>query len=754
MPITKIEKKDLVPIVLVCILLFISTACANMLIPSYSAIKQEFKIAEALIAVPDASFVLISAFFALIWGYYTDRINRTKLIFAGAFSWTIGMLLTGFSINYPMIVISRILSGAGMGCVLPVGYSIISDAIPPDERSGWFGLIAILSSISNGVGQGLSSFLGPILTWRFPFLLLSGISIVIVFVLFFIKLPYRGASETELSELQDWELEYSYRIAKDDLTQIIHKKTNQYLIVQGFFSIIPGTIFIFFLTSLFNLYYFNPLPQKIRLQTSTIFAGLVGIGYLLGNVILSYLGDVVFRRRKKNRAILSTVCMILTVPFCLLMLFSIIPVDVNSLGISYPDPIPTEEISTYLFQTIGKIFVIYPNYVFFFIFALIGSILSSGPVANRNAVMVDVNLPEHKGTAASFFSLSEQVGKGLTLLISYLLITLLGSIYNMMIFSVFFWIPAGFLWFLASRNVEEDMEAKNRILKERKQMTLIDYVFELEVQLDRAIQKIQDTKYYLKDNESRALGLLTDAINILNYCERRGEYRSITDVESKARELKQKAIKIKDNIKDIYSQLHNKELQSTQRKHLHKDLEQIKLFITESFPQSSFGIIQTYYEDAYLKITEAYLLDSSQVFEILDKIERAIRIYNRVKHLLDERIEEIGRRSDLTEEDNIALEKEKKLYQKTENALWATLNLKNKINDLIQNLETKGIERKNLKKIAELTSEYNLNLRKVILETFRDDKETRTALLLAYNKIMEVFKEFYEIYDLEDLKVF
>ncbi len=104
---------------------------------------------------------------------------------AGAFSWTFGMILTAFSTDLSMLVISRMASGMGLGCVLPVGYSIISDAIPPDERSGWFGTLAILSSVSNGVGQGLSSFVGPILGWRFPFFLLSGISTIIVFILFF-----------------------------------------------------------------------------------------------------------------------------------------------------------------------------------------------------------------------------------------------------------------------------------------------------------------------------------------------------------------------------------------------------------------------------------------------------------------------------------------------------------------------------------------------------------------------------------------
>ncbi|MBA7621278.1 sugar efflux transporter [subsurface metagenome] len=277
---TRIKINDLAPIILVMFLLFVSIACANMLIPSYGVIRIEFNIPEALIAIPDAFFLLTSASFALIWGYYTDRIDRIKVIMAGAFSWTFGMILTAFSTNFSMLLISRMASGMGLGCVLPVGYSIISDAIPPDERSGWFGTLAILSSVSNGVGQGLSSFVGPILGWRFPFFLLSGISIIIVFVLFFVKIPQRGASENELLDMVEMNLEYSYKISKKDLSSILKKKTNRYLIIQGFFAIIPGTILVYFMTSMLSTHYFLILPIEIRLQTAAIFVGLLGVGYL------------------------------------------------------------------------------------------------------------------------------------------------------------------------------------------------------------------------------------------------------------------------------------------------------------------------------------------------------------------------------------------------------------------------------------------------------------------------------------------
>ena len=750
---TRIKINDLAPIILVMFLLFVSIACANMLIPSYGVIRIEFNIPEALIAIPDAFFLLTSASFALIWGYYTDRIDRIKVIMAGAFSWTFGMILTAFSTNFSMLLISRMASGMGLGCVLPVGYSIISDAIPPDERSGWFGTLAILSSVSNGVGQGLSSFVGPILGWRFPFFLLSGISIIIVFVLFFVKIPQRGASENELLDMVEMNLEYSYKISKKDLSSILKKKTNRYLIIQGFFAIIPGTILVYFMTSMLSSHYFNVLPNEIRLQTATIFAGLLGIGYLLGNVIMSYIGDILFRINKKNRTRLATTCMILSIPFVFLTLFSIQTLSSEFVtNLSYPDPIPTEEITSYIISTIIEIFKIYPSYIYYFIFGFIGSIFSTGWVSNKNAVMVDVNLPEHKGTSTSFFSLSEQVGKGITLLISFTLISILGSVFNMMIFAIFFWIPSALLWFFAGKSVEVDMANKSKILSERKQVNLLDYIFELEIQMDRAIQKIQDSKYYILSNQIKFNKLLDDAIKIFNYCEKVGEVRSITNIEKRAHELNIKALSIKTMANQIFQILNLDDLSAIEIDMLNEDLRQIILKIAEG-EKSTFGELQIYYEDAYLKIIEARLLRKNDLIKSKEKILLAIKIYERVKSLLNERLEEITDNSQLTEEDLFVYEKEQDLFKKCSSILIATNKLKEDIEGVFKKLEEKGINENDLKKILELTLEYNVNLYKVIIDTFGQDKKTKTAIKEILSEIDAIFND-YDKFKEEELKVF
>jgi len=724
-----------------------------MLIPSYAAIRLEFNIPEALIAIPDAFFLLISAVFALLWGYWADKIDRGKVLIVGAFSWTFGMVLTAFSPNYLMLVSSRVISGAGLGCVLPVGYSIISDAIPAEERSGWFGTLAILSSISNGAGQGLSSFLGPLYSWRFPFLLLSGISVLVIFFLFFVDIPKRGTSEDELLELVELDLEYSYRISKDDLKIIVKKKTNLYLILQGFFSIIPGTVLVYFMTSMLSLQYFNQIPLEIQLQTSTIFAGMIGIGYIIGNAIFSRLGDILYLRNKKNRARLATICLIFSIPFSLILLLSLRPINVSQLNVNYPPgTIPTDQIVSYIFQTIGAIFIAYPTYIIFFIFAIMASMLGAAPVANRNAIMIDVNMPEHKGTAASFFKLSEQISKGVTLLISFTLISLLGSIFNMLFFTIFFWLPAAILWFFASKNVESDMGYKSRILSERTQLSIIDFIFELDIQMDRAIQKVQDSKYYMRTDQKKFNKLLTDALTIFKFCEREGVSRSITNIGKKAHIMYLRVLLIKHETNKIHDKLNDPKLTTTEIKNLKEELNEKHTNISE-WEKSTFGEIQTYYEDANLKIIEARLNRKKHLILGLRKITEAIKIYERVKYLLNERLEIVEEKPDLSEDEIIIRDKELELFNKCIQSLNATSKLKEEIELTFNQLKEKGIQFEDLRKISELTQEFNIDLYDIIVDTFKQDPLTKFALIDTLETIDNLFKQ-YDNWKEVDQKVF
>jgi hypothetical protein len=379
-------------------------------------------------------------------------------------------------------------------------------------------------------------------------------------------------------------------------------------------------------------------------------------------------------------------------------------------------------------------------------------VFSTGWVSNKNAVMVDVNLPEHKGTSTSFFSLAEQIGKGVTLLLSFSLISLFGSVFNMMLFAVFLWVPSAFLWFLAGRSVEVDMEVKSTILSERKQVNLLDFIFELEIQMDRATQKIQDSKYYILSDSLKFNKLLDDAITILSYCEKEGEFRSITKIEKRARNLNIKATSIKGMVNQIFKILELEDLTAKEIDMLNEDLRQIIFKIAEG-ERSTFGDLQILYEDAYLKIIEARLLRKNDLIKSRTKILEAIKIYERVKNLLSERLDIILDNSELPDEDKFVYEKEQELLEKCSKALIETNNLKEEFQGIFEKLEEKGITEKDLKKISELTLEYNINLYKVIVETFGQERKTKDTILEVLNEIDAIFNDYDKLKELE-MKVF
>jgi len=68
-------------------------------------------------------------------------------------------------------------------------------------------------------------------------------------------------------------------------------------------------------------------------------------------------------------------------------------------------------------------------------------------------------------------------------------------------------------------------------------------------------------------------------------------------------------------------------------------------------------------------------------------------------------------------------------------------------------LEEKGIDREDLRKISDLAQEYKVDLSDVIVDTFKQEDETKNALIETLETIDHIFHQ-YEEWKEVDLKVF
>ncbi|MHA1915037.1 MAG: hypothetical protein ACW97V_11795, partial [Promethearchaeota archaeon] len=246
--------------------------------------------------------------------------------------------------------------------------------------------------------------------------------------------------------------------------------------------------------------------------------------------------------------------------------------------------------------------------------------------------------------------------------------------------------------------------------------------------------------------------LLEDALLIFEFCEREGVSRSMTNIEKKAHIMYLRVLLIKHEVNQVHVKLDNPDLSPDDSNNLRDDLRQTYIKINE-WEKSTFGEIQTYFEDANLKIIEARLNRKKNLLIGIRKIAEAVRIYERVKHLLNERLEIIEENSDLSIDDSIIRDKELELFNKCTNSLNATIRLKEEIEVAFDHLGEKGVQREDLRKISALTQEFDVDLYDVIVDTFKQDVQTKNALINTLEKIDDLFKQ-YDNWKEVEFKVF
>ncbi|MFX1345593.1 MAG: hypothetical protein ACFFAI_10830, partial [Promethearchaeota archaeon] len=228
--------------------------------------------------------------------------------------------------------------------------------------------------------------------------------------------------------------------------------------------------------------------------------------------------------------------------------------------------------------------------------------------------------------------------------------------------------------------------------------------------------------------------------------------RSITNIEKKAHIMYLRVLLIKHETNNIFKKLSQPNLTDNESNLFKRELSKKSIKISE-WEKSTFGEIQTYYEDASLKIIEARLNRKKNLIKGLRRISEAIQIYERIKYLLNERLEIVEESQELSEEETVIRDKEQELYDKCIKSLNATIKLKEEIEYALNQLKDKGIQQEDLKKISDLTQEYEVDLYDIIVDTFKQDDQTKNALIDTLEKIDDIFSQ-YDNWKEVDLTVF
>jgi EmrB/QacA subfamily drug resistance transporter len=148
-------------------------------------ISSQLKVGIDSIQWVTSIYLLIMSALLPILGTLSDNFGRKKIYNMGFFIISIFTLMCGFSINFYMLLIMRVLQAIGGAMVMANGLAIVTENYPPSQRGKNIGVIATVMAIGSVAGPSLGGIIIGLMGWRSVFYLTFLVSILGFIVSYF-----------------------------------------------------------------------------------------------------------------------------------------------------------------------------------------------------------------------------------------------------------------------------------------------------------------------------------------------------------------------------------------------------------------------------------------------------------------------------------------------------------------------------------------------------------------------------------------
>ena len=412
-------------LLLICMCVTSIAMCQNLMAPNLTEIAASYNITNDVERDAKMGGELSTAFFVfsmpffLAVGYMTDIYDRKVLLLTVTCLNSCSTLLTSFSSTFVHLFFLRVVSGATVMSVLPLGYSVLGDLFPPKQR-GTMGTWLIVSMGAGTIlGQLMSGLLGPTIGWRTTFIIASLPGSAMSYLCYYtLIMPNRGDMETienmnrriEMIDIEDptrdsltsngtgddddadgngtgddivgadsqMERDSTGNRGKGDtmrmLKTIFSTKTNLLLFAQCIPGSIPwGVLFVF-------MNDFLAQDKGLTVEQATMMISLFGIGAAVGGAIGGIFGQHMYNRRSRLLSLFMGIVQLLSVP----LMWRIIDAEYTSY-----------------------------NLMMNLIVILIAGCVASMAGTNVRFLLINVNGSNTRGFVMSIFDVFNNIGRGL-----------------------------------------------------------------------------------------------------------------------------------------------------------------------------------------------------------------------------------------------------------------------------------------------------------------------------------------------------
>lgn len=294
---------------LLCLVYIMNFLDRTLMFILFPPIKQELIFSDLQLAfLGSTSFAIFYTAMGLPFGRLADKTVRKNMIAGGLAVWSVFSGLTGFTNEFWTMFFCRVMVGIGEASLGPAALSIISDYFPKNRRATAQSLYSAGIPLGAAAAFFLGGWINDSFGWRWAFYLLSFPGIILALLVWFIREPERGRTETTSdTPIQNWK-------------KVFRQPVLYFHTVGYAFAAIASNSLSIWLPSLFSRAY------GISLKEFGLMAGLSS--FIAGGLATAFGGWIADRFRKRSpggRMKFSAIAIVLCVPLWLILLLSGFP---------------------------------------------------------------------------------------------------------------------------------------------------------------------------------------------------------------------------------------------------------------------------------------------------------------------------------------------------------------------------------------------------------------------------------------------
>ncbi|MGD0135581.1 MAG: DHA2 family efflux MFS transporter permease subunit, partial [Bryobacteraceae bacterium] len=128
------------------------------------------------------SYLVSNAIVLPISGWLASLFGRKRFFIVCIFIFTVASVLCGSATSLSMLLLFRVIQGAGGGGLQPMAQAILADTFPPQKRGLAFALYGITAIMAPTIGPTLGGWITDNYSWRWIFFINLPVGILAVFL--------------------------------------------------------------------------------------------------------------------------------------------------------------------------------------------------------------------------------------------------------------------------------------------------------------------------------------------------------------------------------------------------------------------------------------------------------------------------------------------------------------------------------------------------------------------------------------------